>query len=315
MPKKLITGFVLSLLITVCYTSLTLASFNINPIYPIEGPITGGKVNYRFDNWSVTTKSTYDFNHSAVYYYCGSKYRFNNKLALSLNYNRWLNNTLPDYLYQKGMQSTLTYNQNRKQQAKFSFFTGQVGKKLTAAKKTSYFNLNYKQELYYDWQNKVELILDLTSGQVNTTDNIYYSSHLKVPINLNKFTIVPQLGYIEQADKLNPQYKLNDYVAGYYANSDNNTTATGNRIAALKLERKFTWLSATNLPIINLLDVVTFINTGDILTNKELLEDFQLHSSAGAGISLSLGQAEFRLQEAVTDQGDWETVFSVTSKY
>ncbi len=315
MNKKLLLWFILSLLIITFCSSLTLASFETKPIYPLEGPIIGGEFNYQPDNWSLTTKGAYDFQHSAIYYYCGGNYRFNNKLGLKLNYNYWLNDTLPDYLYQQGVQSTLTYNKNMTQETKFSFFTGQVGKELTAAAKTSYFNLNHKQDLYYDWQNKAQLILDLTSGRVNTTEKIYYSSQVTVPITLNKFKIVPQLGYIKQTDKLAPQYKLNNYVAGYYTNEDNNTTETGNRVAALNLERKFTFLSAVNLPVINLLDVVTFINTGDILNSSELIEDFQLHTSAGVGVSLTIGQAEFKLQKAVTDQRNWETIFSVTANY
>lgn len=290
-----------------CFTMFSSSSDRVlaglKPILPFEGSILGVDYYYSFSNFTSYIGTAYDYSNNEVYYHLGNKFTYND-MTFNLGYGYWLNSNLVSYLYQRGFEGSLYYARDLDQSLQISLFDGIVGN-MKKDIETDYIYLGYNKLLYFDWDKEVKFCLGITSGMVKETGDNYYTLNLKVPLKFNKFNsfkIVPRLGYIKQTDLLNPYYDLASYVRGYDWG-----VKTGNRFAAITLEQQVQLFPYSDYPFLGLLNGAIFANAGDVLAVGEGIEEFELHSSAGAGLIMAMGQSEFRLERVITDQGNWKT--------
>jgi hypothetical protein len=311
--KKIIVITLISLFII---SPNTKVEAELEPIYPLQSQIIGAKYSHEFSLGRPYLSSGYDFNQQQLYYQLGSQFNYNQHWNYGLKYSHWANYSLPGYLYQQGFNGSMNYQQSEQELTRnlqISLFHGHLGENLGQEIKTNYINLNYNQQLYQDWNNKANFILDITSGQGREN---YYSSNLKIPIKFNNFTLIPQLGYINQGDQITPYYDLANYVTGYNNyNPQQNKGEQGTKLLAIKLEKSFNLLPYTDLPLLNLLQGVTSITAADVLEDNEELNDFNLHSSASLGLALNLVEVDLRLERVVTDKGNWKILFTTNYIY
>ncbi len=291
----------------ICSSSLALASFE--PIFPINDTLIGGNYKYLESEYDPYISLAYDLFNNKIYYNLGSKYKYNDQVFFKLQYNYWKDNNIKGYLNKRGFQTDMCYTKDLETDLEVSYFNGEV-EESSESIKTEYINLNYKKVISDDWNNKLDFHLDITSGRVKKDNDKYFIYNLSIPIRLNSFSILSQLGYIKEAELIKPYYSLGNYVKGYSCyNQENTSGEIGNRVLSLAVEKEIELLPYTDIPILNLVNLIISINAGDTLKANERLNDFQLHSSFGVGLNLDLGSSNLRLERVITDQRGVKTLF------
>lgn len=187
-------------------------------------------------------------------------------------------------------------------------FQGQIGSSFNEEIKTRFAYLSYYKDLHYDVLNEIKFYFNVTSGQDITEGDSYYISNLTLPVKLGEYRIVPRFGYINSSSRIEPCYNLSSYVTGY-------ENEKGNRLVSLFLERQFQIYPYSDNPFLALMNGSVFVRTGDVISADESVKDFKLHTSGGLGLVWAMGQVEYRLEEFVTDKGEWQTMFFVSFSY
>lgn len=293
-------------MINILLVSPAKASLGFNPIFPFEG-IIGIKGDYHLEEWALYAGLGYGFETEEMHYNLGTKYQINPQLSLDAKYNNWYNYNLPGYISEEGAKVNLNYQRALGENLNLAIFNGEVkdeGEEI----ETIYFNCNYRRELYYSWGKEVHLFLDISSGQTDG-DDIYYISNLKLPIKLGNYTIIPELGYIKGSDKLKPYYELEHYLIGHSQDKE------GTKRINLRLERRFDSFSQSGIFGIEMMDLVTSINIGDILAEDEGIDDLSLNATVGIGLSYEMGPVDFRYKYFIDNKGEHRFKFNIVNSY
>ncbi len=310
LTKKVVLSLVL---INLLFTLGAQASFEVGPVLPMEGLIIGAEGQHSFNQWGIYSKGGYDFEAEDVFYDFGSEYIITNDLTLSANYRKWFNHNLADYHYEQGIKFDLDYDKAWGEGFNLAVFSGEVAKLEEETVETVYFSSNYQNELYYsndyNFERKANLLFDFSTGYTDDLDDIYYTSHLKLPIRLGEYRIIPELGYIKSSTRLNPQYHFEDYQVGH------SEAIIGNKLINLALERRFDVFSQTEISGVELFDLITVVNFGDLLTAEQGINDFNLHASAGVGVAFEWEIIDFRLKAIVDEQGKPAIRFNIVEVY
>ena len=278
--------------------------FDISPIYPINENVIGLNFDYDFAKMQVYSSGVYAFSADKVYYDLGGKYFLKDNLIFDLKYNYWLEANLPNYNEKRGYNLGFSYKKGLEESLNISLFSGEIAK-LANDKgiKTDYINLNYNKELYYDWENQILVNLDINSGQIRSTGDSFYSVKMNLPYKRGSFLIEPAFAYLNDGKGLNLSYNLKNVVKGY------SMSESGNKYFNIKVEKRFATLRKTSIPVLELFDIVPFLNTGEVW--DENVENLNLKYSTGLGLSLDFGGVDFRLDAVVDDRGEESFLFSV----
>ena len=303
--KKVIIFLVL--VVNLFFPSTAKAYLEFNPILPFQG-IVGVKSDYYLEDFQPYAALGYGLETEDIHYQLGSQYQINPQFSLDLKYNNWSSYILPAYIAEEGFKVDLDYDRTESENLDLAFFTGEI-KDQEEEIATIYFNSNYQKELYYSWDKEVQLHLDIITGKVNETDDVYYTSNLKLPIMLGEYTIIPQLGYIKSSDKIKPYYQLDDYLIGHSQQKE------GTKLVNLSLARSFDLFSQSGIWGIEMLDLITVVNFGDIMAENEGLDDFDLNATAGVGLSYKIVGADFRYKHVIDNHGEYGFEFNITQDY
>ena len=142
MEKRIIF---LALLISLLFIPTAQASLEINPIYPLEGPIIGARANYYLEDWKPYAALAYGLETKNAHYNLGSEYQINTQLRIDGQYNNWLNYNLPGYMTEEGVKVSLNYNRAWGEDLNLAIFAGEI-KDEDREPETIYLHCNYERE-------------------------------------------------------------------------------------------------------------------------------------------------------------------------
>lgn len=286
---------------------------NLEMIYPTSGPVIGTEYNYIYQNYQPYLKTVYNYNDGQVNYKVGSRVQLK-RVYLDLNYGYWLNDDLLSYSHQQGFEGKSYYAPGIDKSLRMTAFYGKVGRDINPEVETAYLKANYGQQLYFDFDREVNLRFSALTGQAIGSGENYYLANLELPTKIKNLRILPQFGYIEQDEIVKPYYSLENHVRG----SDWNQKK-GNRLATITLEYQrplFSIEPDNNIKLLlSQLRGAIFLDAGGVLESDQQLTDFDLHYSGGTALVLPLGLMELRLEEIVTEEGEWSTQFAVGAVY
>ena len=229
-------------------------------------------------------------------------------LKFHLNYSYWANYKLRTYIYQRGWEAGITRQIPREQNLQLSLFDGVVGRTLEDEVGTTYLHLGYDRFFPFAWEKEtkkeIDLYLELVSGRVKKTGAGFFVTSLALPVKINNFRFTPYLGYLKLANPLEPYFDLSTFVRGYREKE-----RVGDRAVSVTIEQQFPLFPDSDIRPLNLLRASFFADLGDVLPAGESMAAYALKTTAGAGLLLSFGEAELRLEAVVNERGEWSALF------
>lgn len=276
----------------------------ITPILPFDNNLIGLNYQYDFsDQTSAYIGGAYDLGSGAVYEHLGTRF-FLEQTSYELNLGCWLNFRMAGYMYQKGFEGTMVYHPDLSQNIIISIFDGDTGYNLQEQVGVDYLYLGYQKKFVNDWERSIGISTGVTAGKAKLDNDWFYLVQLQVPLRVNNFKLITTMGYLTQTDSIGCYYDLGSYVRGYpwY-------TETGDRVLGVNLEQQIPLFLHSENPVLGLLSLVGFLDTGGVLAVNQAVADFNMHSSAGIGIVLNMGSADIGVTEVYTDLGEWKTLY------
>lgn len=276
----------------------------VTPILPFDNSLAGLDYQYDFnDRTSAYIGAAYDLGSGAVYQHLGARF-FQDRTSYDLNVGYWLNIRMTGYMYQKGFEGTMVYQPDLSQNIYISIFDGDTGHNLLEQVGVDYLYLGYQKKFANDWERSIGISAGVTAGKAKLDNDWFYLFQLYVPFRMNNFKLISTMGYLTQTDSIGCYYDLGSYLRGYPMYSQ-----TGDRVLGVTLEQQIPLFLHSENPVLGLLSLVGFLDTGGILAVNQAAADFKMHSSAGIGIVANMGGADLGITEVFTDFGEWKTLF------
>ncbi len=293
----------LLIVIILLITNISMAIAEISPIWPLETNLIGLDYKYNIKSFSPYIGMAIGLDTGDIYKHLGTTITFE-KVKFDINYGFWLNQGIPGYIDQTGIEGTMFYAFSPDQNIMISLFDGEVSSEEKEQTSVDSIFIRYDQPLFniHGWQ--LNIYSEITAGLAEQTEDAFFAHKLILPLKYNNFKIIPTFGTINQDDVIKPYYDLADFVRGYPEKN-----ITGDQAVALTVEQQYPLFLYSENPYLSSLQGVIFIDGGKVFKSNENTKDIDIHSSVGAGLVLYLVKVDMGLVEAVTDEGDWGTLF------
>ncbi len=147
-------------------------------------------------------------------------------------------------------------------------------------------------------------LLTAVVGQERANGAVYTATSWQLPMVYKNLKIEPRLDFCTKGQAIEPYYDLAALVRGYRSDE-----IPGNRRLALSLEKHWPIAPYSSVPLLDLLNLVAFVDLGGVLRADQLLEDFKLHKSVGLGLGLNLGGIDLNLVRVINAKKERQYLF------
>ncbi len=286
---------IITSLIIFCPMCSAHAQGELEAILPRGSDIVGVGYKYGVRDFTPNVSAAWDLDNKRWLGKIGASFEGDSH-ELSFAYESWIPRFLPGYSHWNGLTVSFTAEKEFNRSITFGAFHGSVDDVST--------NLvygNYSERSYWNLSQEIRLEINGVAGKTVDSGETYSVTTVEMPIRFKSWFFLPYLGFSRGHGQIKPAFDVYNLVRGY-----DRGNYLGSRATAFSVEHRWPLPSQSHQ---SLWEAVAFVDFAAVVPADQKFVAKHIYLSAGTGLSLNLGVANFNLVYVCTGDQENKVMF------